>query len=87
LLKILSYIFYAIAMTISLLVSFQILSQTFPDYGIFHIIIGFIGTAMFFPLIPIYPLINGGEWLYLLICYASILFGVILGNKGRKSQR
>jgi hypothetical protein len=87
LLKILSYIFYAIAMVISLLVSFQILSQTFPDYGIFHIIVGFIGTAMFFPLIPIYPLINNGEWLYLLICYASILFGVILGNKARKPQR
>ena len=74
-------------MVISLLVSFQILSQTFPNYGIFHITIGLIGTAMFFPLIPIYPLINDGEWLYLLICYASILFGVILGNKARKSQR
>ena len=83
-LKILSYIFYAIAMIVSLLVSFQILSQTFPDYGIFHIVIGFIGTAMFFPLIPVYPLINDGEWLYLLICYASILLGVILGNKARR---
>ena len=74
-------------MFISLFVTFQILSQTFPNYSIFHIIVGFIGTAMFFPLIPIYPLINDGEWLYLLICYASILFGVILGNRARKSQR
>jgi hypothetical protein len=74
-------------MFISLLVTFQILSQTFPNYSIFHIIVGFIGTAMFFPLIPIYPLINDGVWLYLLICYASILFGVILGNRARKSQR
>jgi hypothetical protein len=74
-------------MVISLFVSFQILSQTFPDYGIFHIIIGFIGTAMFFPLIPLYPLVNNGEWLYLLICYTSILFGVILGNKTHKSLK
>jgi len=82
--KILSYIFYAIAISTSLYASFQILSQTFPEYGIFHILIGFIGTAMFFPLIPIYPLINDSDWTYLIICYVSILIGVILSNKSRR---
>ena len=43
--------------------------------------VGFIGTAMFFPLIPLYPAVNEGEWSYLLLCYACILFGVILSNK------
>ena len=57
----------------------------FPEYGLFHILIGFIGTAMFFPLIPLYPAINDGEWIYLTLCYLSILFGVILSNKARKS--
>ena len=84
-LKAFSYLFYTIAMCIALLVSFQTLNQMFPEYGIFHILIGFIGTAMFFPLIPLYPAVNEGEWSYLLLCYACILFGVILSNKARKS--
>jgi hypothetical protein len=48
-------------------------------------LVGFIGTAMFFPLIPIYPLINDGDWIYLIVCYVSILLGVILSNKSRAS--
>ena len=84
-LKILSYIFYSIAIITSSFASFGILSQTFPEYGVFHILVGFIGTAMFFPLIPIYPLINDGDWIYLIICYASILLGVISSNKSRAS--
>tara|TARA_B100000900_G_C20524284_1_gene693513 strand:- start:79 stop:336 length:258 start_codon:yes stop_codon:yes gene_type:complete len=84
-LKALSYLFYAISISIAFFVSFQILNQLFPEYGIFHILVGFIGTAMFFPLIPLYPAINNGEWIYLLLCYISILFGVILSNKARKS--
>ena len=84
-LKVLSYLFYVISIGIAFFVSFQILNQMFPEYGIFHILIGFIGTAMFFPLIPLYPAVNDGEWIYLILCYISILFGVILSNKARKS--
>jgi hypothetical protein len=84
-LKILSYVFYSIAIITSFFASFGILAQTFPEYGVFHILVGFIGTAMFFPLIPIYPLINDGDWIYLIICYVSILLGVILSNKSRAS--
>lgn len=69
----------------SFFASFQILAQTFPDYGVFHVLVGFIGTAMFFPLIPIYPIINNDEWTYLIVCYASIVLGVILSNKSRAS--
>ena len=84
-LKILSYVFYGIAIATSFFASFAILAQTFPEYGIFHILVGFIGTAMFFPLIPIYPLINDGDWIYMIVCYVSILLGVILSNKSRAS--
>ena len=84
-LRALSYLFYVISIGIAFFVSFQILNQMFPEYGIFHILIGFIGTAMFFPLIPLYPAVNDGEWVYLILCYISILFGVILSNKARKS--
>ncbi len=81
--KFLSYAFYSIAVITSFFASFQILAQTFPEYGVFHILVGFIGTAMFFPLIPIYPLINEGDWAYIIICYVSILLGIILSNKSR----
>ena len=75
--KILSYIFYIIAVITALVASFGILVQLFPDYGLFHVLVGLIGSAMFFPLIPIYPAIHDGEWTYLIVCYLSILFGVI----------
>ncbi len=83
--KVLSYSFYLISISIAFIVSFQILNQMFPEYGIFHLLVGFIGTTMFFPLIPIYPAINDGEWLYAILCYTCILFGVIFSNKARKS--
>ena len=84
--KILSYLFYAIAVLSAYSASFEILEQMFPDYGFFHVMIGFIGTAMFFPLVPIYPAFNDGKWVYLIVCYLSIIFGVILGNKARSSK-
>tara|TARA_B100001113_G_scaffold77431_1_gene60625 strand:- start:1326 stop:1583 length:258 start_codon:yes stop_codon:yes gene_type:complete len=84
-LRALSYLFYAISIGVAFLASFEILNQMFPEYGLFHMLVGFIGTAMFFPLIPLYPAINDGEWMYLIICYISILFGVIFSNKARKS--
>jgi hypothetical protein len=84
--KYLSYIFYLIAILAALSAGFQILNQMFPDYGIFHLIVGFIGTAMFFPLVPIYPAINNGEWIYLITCYFSILIGVILNNRARTTK-
>jgi hypothetical protein len=83
--KILSYVFYSIAIATSFFASFEILAQTFPEYGVFHMLVGFVGTAMFFPLIPIYPLLNNGDWIYLFVCYVSILLGVILSNKSRAS--
>ena len=84
-LKAISYIFYLLSVSIAFFVSFQILNQMFPEYGIFHILVGFIGTAMFFPLIPIYPAVTDGDWIYLVLCYISIIFGVIFSNKARKS--
>ena len=84
--KYLSYLFYLIAILAALSAGFQILNQMFPDYGIFHLIVGFIGTAMFFPLVPIYPAINNGEWIYLITCYFSILIGVILNNRSRTTK-
>ena len=84
--KILSYLFYLIAILAAFTASFEILVQMFPDYGVFHILVGFIVTAMFFPLVPLYPAIYYGEIIYLVVCYLSILFGVILGNKARMSK-
>ena len=81
--RVLSYIFYSIAILSALAAGFEILAQMFPDHGVFHILIGFIGTAMFFPLIPIYPALNDGNWIYLIVCYLSILLGVVFSNKGR----
>ena len=85
-LKILSYLFYLVAILAAFTASFEILVQMFPDYGLFHMLVGFIGTAMFFPLVPLYPAIYYGDIIYLVVCYLSILFGVILGNKARISK-
>ena len=47
--RVLSYVFYSIAILSALaFFGFEILAQMFPDYGVFHILVGFIGTAMFF---------------------------------------
>ena len=85
--KILSYVFYLVAMLSALSASFEILIQMFPEYGVFHILVGFIGTAMFFPLIPIYPALNEGNWIYLIICYLSILLGVVFSNRARTQRK
>tara|TARA_Y100000389_G_scaffold143411_1_gene141657 strand:- start:5568 stop:5828 length:261 start_codon:yes stop_codon:yes gene_type:complete len=85
-LKITSYIFYIIAITAAFFSSFQVLEQIFPEYGLFHLLVGFIGTTMFFPIIPIYPAFNDGDWSYLIICYSSILIGVILGNRAKSNK-
>ena len=59
---------------------------TVPDYGFIELTTGFFVTLMFFPLVPLYPGINSGEWLLAIICYVSIMLGVILGNQARKSK-
>ena len=81
--RVLSYIFYSIAILSALAAGFEILAQMFPDYGVFHILVGFVGTAMFFPLVPIFTVLNDGNWIYLIICYLSILLGIVFSNKGR----
>ena len=81
--KVLSYVFYSVAMLSALAAGFEILVQMFPDYSVFHVLVGFIGTAMFFPLIPIYSALSDDNWIYLIICYLSILLGVVFSNRGR----
>ncbi len=70
----------------ALTASFEILVQLFPDYGMFHVLVGLIGSAMFFPLIPIYPVIHNSEWIYLIVCYLSILLGIIFSNKAKVTK-
>ena len=81
--KVLSYVFYSVAILSALAAAFKILAQMFPDYGVFHLLVGLIGTAMFFPLIPIYPALNDGNWIYLIVCYLSILLGVVFSTRAR----
>ena len=81
--RVLSYASYAIAILSALAAGFEILAQMFPDYGVFHILVGFVGTAMFFPLVAIFTVLYDGNWIYLIICYLSILLGIFFSNKGR----
>lgn len=83
---ILSYICYLIAILAGYTAAYGILIQMFPDYGLLELSIGFVGTAMFFPLIPLYPAISSGDWTIAIVCYIFIMFGVILGNYSRKSK-
>ena len=53
--KILSYLFYLVAILAAFTASFEILVQMFPDYGLFHMLVGFIGTAMFFSVSTLIP--------------------------------
>ena len=48
--------------------------------------IGAVVGLMFFPLMPLYPGITGGEWTLALICYFSIALGVIFGNLSKKQH-
>ena len=78
------YIFYFVAIVAGYLAAYGILAQVFPDYGILHIIIGSVVSLMFFPLLPLYPGVMLGDWTLAMICYISILLGVILTKQGSK---
>tara|TARA_B100000212_G_C27005645_1_gene376877 strand:- start:119 stop:382 length:264 start_codon:yes stop_codon:yes gene_type:complete len=78
------YIFYFVAIVAGYLAAYGILAQVFPDYGILHIIIGSVVSLMFFPLLPLYPGVMLGDWTLAVICYISILLGVILTKQGSK---
>ena len=84
--KIMSYFFYLLAIISGYIAAFDLLVQVFPDYGFFELTAGFFVTAMFFPLVPLYPGINSGEWITAIVCYSSIMLGVILANQARKSK-
>lgn len=81
-----SYFFYLVAIFAGYIAAFDLLIQVFPDYGFLELTAGFFVTAMFFPLVPLYPGVNSGEWFLAIICYVSIMFGVIAGNQARKSK-
>ena len=83
--KIMSYLFYVVAIIAGYTAAYDLLLQMFPDFGFLELAIGFVATAMFFPLVPLYPWFNSGEWLLALICYACIFIGVALSNQSRKS--
>ena len=81
-----SYLCYLVSAIAGYMAAFDLLIQVFPDYGFIELTTGFVVTLMFFPLVPLYPGINSGEWILAIICYTSILLGVILGNQARKSK-
>ena len=82
--SLIGYVCYLVAVVAGYLAAYGILLQVFPDYGILHIIIGGVVSLMFFPLIPLYPGVMLGDWTLALICYISILLGVILTKQGSK---
>lgn len=82
--SLIGYIFYIVAVVSGYLAAYGILVQVFPDFGILHVIIGSVVSLMFFPLIPLYPGIMLGDWTLAIICYISILLGVILTKQGSK---
>ena len=55
---ILSYIFYFIAIIAGYVAAYDLMIQIFPEFGLFEVLVGFIATAMFFPLVPIYSGFN-----------------------------
>ena len=83
---IVSYIFYSIAIVAGSMAAYNLLLQVFPDCGLLEILIGFVATAMFFPLVPLYSGFTNGEWILAIICFGSIFIGVILGNHARKNK-
>ena len=82
----LSYIFYSIAVLAGYIAAYELLLQIFPEYGLLEVLVGFVATAMFFPLVPVYSGFTSGDWLLTIICFGSIILGVILGNQARKSN-
>ncbi len=83
---VISYLFYLVAIISGYMAAFDLLIQVFPNYGFLELTAGFFVTAMFFPLVPLYPGVNNGEWLLAIICYGSIMLGVIAANQARKSK-
>ncbi len=81
--NIFSYIFYLIAVIAGYTAAYSVLIQVFPDYNFLHIIIGSVVTLMFFPLVPLYPAIMLSDWTLAIVCYVSILIGVILGKQSK----
>tara|TARA_Y100000817_G_C16463164_1_gene370257 strand:- start:204 stop:467 length:264 start_codon:yes stop_codon:yes gene_type:complete len=81
---ILSIIFYIIAAAAGYAAGYQILLQIVPEFTFLHALGGAVVGLMFFPLMPLYPGIMGGEWSLALICYFSIALGVVFGNLGKK---
>ncbi len=83
---ILSYLFYSLAVIAGYIAAYDLLLQIFPEYGLLEILIGFVATAMFFPLVPVYSGFTSGDWVLTMICFGSIFMGVILGNQARKNR-
>ena len=79
-----SYISYFIAIIAGYIEAYDLLIQIFPEFGLFEVLVGFIATAMFFPLVPIYSGFTNGEWMLAIICFGFIFLGVILGNHARR---
>ena len=83
---ILSYLFYSLAVIAGYVAAYDLLLQIFPEYGLLEILVGFVATAMFFPLVPVYSGFTNGDWVLTIICFGSIFLGVILGNQARKNR-
>lgn len=83
---ILSYLFYTLAVIAGYIAAYDLLLQIFPEYGLLEILVGFVATAMFFPLVPVYSGFTNGDWVLTIICFGSIFLGVILGNQARKNR-
>jgi len=83
---ILSYLFYSLAVIAGYIAAYDLLLQIFPEYGLLEILVGFVATAMFFPLVPVYSGFTNGDWVLTIICFGSIFLGVILGNQARKNR-
>ena len=84
--SILSISSYIIAAIAGYAAGYQILIQIVPDYTFLHALGGAVVGLMFFPLMPLYPGITGGEWTLALICYFSIVLGVIFKNLSKKQH-
>ena len=82
--RILSYIFYIIAIFTGYLASYELLVQAYPGFGVIGFVGWFFVTAMFFPLFPLYPGIVFGNWMLGIICYICIIIGVIFANQAKK---
>ena len=83
---ILKYLFYSLAFIAGYIAAYDLLLQIFPEYGLFELLVGFVATAMFFPLVPVYSGFTTGDWVLAIICFGSIFIGVILGNLARKNR-